>query len=62
MEKTAKCSCREAARHRDCAYCGSGWADGMVCGKCKLDGIDGKVIRGTEKRTCEKHKQERTDK
>ncbi len=51
-----QCRCRTPRRHRDCAYCGTGWADGKICGACRRDGIDGKVIPGTSERTCAAHK------
>lgn len=51
------CRCRSAKRHRDCAYCGIGWDDGRICGLCKQNGIDGKVIPGTSAVTCAAHKQ-----
>jgi hypothetical protein len=51
-----KCICRPARRHRDCAYCGSGWDDGKVCGACKAAGVDGQVIRGTGRVCCKQHK------
>lgn len=47
-----KCKCRKPKTHRDCAYCGSGWDDGKICGRCKENGIDGKVIQGTSRATC----------
>jgi hypothetical protein len=50
-----KCRCREAKRHRDCSYCGSGLGF-QVCGMCRKFGIDGHVIRGTEERICAIHK------
>jgi len=56
-KKNDKCLCREPKTHRDCSYCG--WfASGMVCGVCKEAGIDGPVIRGTERRVCRKHRAE----
>lgn len=59
MPKT-KCRCRPAKRHRDCLYCGTGYLDGMsVCGACKLNGIDGKVIPGTAAVKCSKHRKAR---
>ena len=64
MEKSKgvkKCGCREPKRHRDCMYCGVGYWGEVVCGVCKEAGIDGKVIRGTERRTCQNHKQERKE-
>lgn len=54
--KPTKCRCKEPTRHRDCAYCGTGYDAGKVCGRCREDGIDGRVIRGTERKTCEKHR------
>lgn len=52
-----ECTCRKAKRHRDCAYCGvTSHSDGKICGVCKADGIDGKVIRGTSGVTCQLHK------
>lgn len=56
----AKCGCRRAKRHRDCAYCGFGWDAGKVCGACRQAGIDGQVIRGTESRTCAEHRREKS--
>lgn len=50
------CRCRPAKKHRDCAYCGVGYDDGRICGRCKEDGIDGKVIPGTSRVTCSAHK------
>lgn len=51
-----RCTCREPKSHRDCMYCGCGWAGEVVCGQCAEAGIDGKVIRGTERRVCRLHK------
>ncbi len=56
MTKTSQCACRAAKMHRDCMYCGSSWAGEVVCGVCRLNGVDGRVIRGTEERTCAAHK------
>jgi hypothetical protein len=53
-----KCRCRKPKRHRDCMYCGSGYIGEYVCGVCREAGIDGRVIRGTERRMCKKHKAE----
>ena len=39
---------RPARSHNDCAYCGCGWGNGSICGKCKEAGIDGQIIKGTE--------------
>lgn len=51
------CGCREPKRHRDCSYCGvTSHQPDHVCGVCKEGGIDGKVIRGTGRRTCSNHK------
>lgn len=50
------CRCRPAKSHRDCAYCGVGWDDGKVCGRCRENGIDGKLIPGTGRVICSKHK------
>lgn len=55
MKTAKKCGCRPAKRHRDCMYCGSSYAGEVVCGVCKLEGIDGRVIRGTERRRCSLH-------
>lgn len=49
------CGCREAKTHRDCAYCGFGGDGIKVCGRCRAEGIDGPVIRGTSGRRCAKH-------
>ena len=51
-----KCRCREPKRHPDCMYCGCGYWGEVVCGVCKEDGIDGKLIRGTGRIVCAKHK------
>lgn len=51
------CTCRAPKRHPDCQYCGYRWAGEVVCGECHENGIDGKVIRGTERRTCHLHKE-----
>lgn len=59
--KTHKCGCREPKRHADCQYCGSCWAGEVVCGVCHEQGIDGKVIRGTERRRCRKHREAAED-
>jgi hypothetical protein len=53
---TEKCGCREPKRHRDCMYCGSSWAGEVICGVCKEEGIDGRLIRGTGRRTCKAHR------
>lgn len=50
------CTCREPKRHRACQYCGSGYWGEVVCGVCHEAGIDGHVIRGTERRVCKSHK------
>lgn len=43
-----KCSCKRPSRHRDCAYCGTGYIDGVkICGVCKAAGVDGGTIPGT---------------
>lgn len=55
-EKTGTCGCREPKRHRDCMYCGSSWAGEVICGVCKEEGIDGRLIRGTGRRTCAAHR------
>jgi hypothetical protein len=55
--RPAPCRCRPAKHHRDCAYCGQGWDDGRVCGACKEQGIDGKVIPGTGRVVCAAHKE-----
>ena len=55
-----KCRCRPPRRHKDCAYCGCGYIDGMsMCGVCKEAGIDGPTIRGTGRVVCSKHKRKR---
>lgn len=51
------CTCREPKPHRDCAYCGCGGPGTHICGVCKEEGIDGPVIRGTERRVCSAHKE-----
>ena len=53
---TKPCRCREPKTHKDCAYCGFGGPCTHICGVCKEDGIDGPVIRGTERVTCKQHK------
>ena len=50
------CRCRAPRRHRDCMYCGSGWAGEVICGICKENGIDGKLIPGTGRVCCASHK------
>ena len=56
VNKATKCKCRESKRHDDCSYCGSGLIPDMICGVCKENGIDGKVIRGTSRVICKIHK------
>ena len=56
--KAKRCNCRSPKRHSDCMYCGIGYWGDIVCGVCKEAGIDGKVIRGTERRICKEHKKE----
>lgn len=41
--------------NRDCAYCGYGGSCTHICGVCKENGIDGRVIKGTERRRCKLH-------
>jgi hypothetical protein len=53
-----KCGCRKPKTHRDCMYCGSGYIGEYVCGVCREAGIDGAVIRGTERRMCAAHRAE----
>jgi hypothetical protein len=54
----APCLCRLPKRHRDCAYCGYYGGDGWhICGTCRANGVDGPVIRGTERRVCRLHKE-----
>jgi hypothetical protein len=55
---TVDCGCRKPKRHSDCMYCGSGFGD-SICGVCKEAGIDGRLIRGTGRRTCAQHKRGR---
>ena len=63
MKKTKKsCRCSEPRTHRDCAYCGVGWADGAICGVCREAGIDGPVIRGTSRVVCFLHKKRKEKK
>jgi len=57
------CGCREPKSHRDCCYCGVGWAGPVICGECAEAGIDHDesapnrgIIKGTERRTCSFHK------
>ena len=57
---TKKCRCREPQPHRDCAYCGCGGPCTHICGLCKEGGIDGHVIRGTNRIVCEIHKKKRS--
>lgn len=56
MKKPTKCRCRPAKAHRDCAYCGTGGSGWQICGVCKLNGVDGNVIRGTSQVVCSLHK------
>ena len=58
---TKKCGCRKPKRHPDCMYCGCGYWGEVVCGVCHEAGIDGKVIRGTERRVCKAHKASKRD-
>lgn len=51
-----KCRCREPKTHPDCMYCGCGYWGEIICGVCKEQGIDGKLIRGTGRIVCAKHK------
>jgi len=53
------CTCREPKTHRDCFYCGNGWNEN-VCGVCYDAGIDGRLIRGTGRKVCAKHKKGET--
>lgn len=58
-ERRRKCACRDPKPHRDCAYCGTtSLRPGHVCGVCKELGVDGFVIRGTERRVCKAHKEQ----
>ena len=50
-----KCTCRPPKSHEDCAYCGTNSSD-KICGICKENGIDGPVIKGTERIVCKEHK------
>lgn len=52
------CGCRPPKKHIDCAYCGIGGPCTHICGVCKEAGIDGQVIRGTERRVCQLHKRD----
>jgi hypothetical protein len=54
--KEKKCLCREPKRDPYCQYCGHLYAGELVCGVCHEAGIDGKVIKGTERRICKLHK------
>ncbi len=56
--KTTKCTCRPPKRHNDCQYCGVGWWGEVVCGVCREQGIDGRLIPGTGRRVCKLHKKE----
>ena len=55
-KKTDKCRCREPKTHRDCMYCGCCYIGEFICGVCKENGIDGKLIPGTGRIVCAKHK------
>jgi hypothetical protein len=58
--KQEKCSCRNPKRHNDCAYCGTGYTNGvLICGVCREAGIDGLLLRGTGRVVCALHKKER---
>ncbi len=50
------CRCREPKRHSSCVYCGY-FAGNAVCGVCKENGVDGPVIRGTNRVVCASHKE-----
>ena len=54
--KKAKCRCRPARAHRECAYCGIGGPSTHICGACKASGIDGRTIPGTGRVVRAKHK------
>lgn len=54
--RAKKCGCREPQLHDDCMYCGKYWAGEVVCGVCRENGIDGRLIRGTGRRVCAEHK------
>ena len=57
-ERMKRCLCRGPKKHEDCCSCGRGW-EPNICGVCKEAGIDGKVIRGTERRICKKHQEKK---
>ena len=52
----SKCRCRPPKRDPRCMYCGSMYVGEFICGVCAEAGIDGKVIRGTKRVICSKHK------
>jgi hypothetical protein len=51
-----KCTCRQPKTHSNCMYCGSNFNGEFICGVCSEAGIDGKVIKGTKRVICSKHK------
>jgi len=53
--EAARCACRPARQHPECAYCGSQPGE-RVCGVCSASGVEGHVIRGTEARRCAVHR------
>jgi hypothetical protein len=55
MEKP-KCRCREPRSHAGCSYCGHQYIGEVVCGICRENGIDGKLIPGTGRVVCKEHK------
>jgi hypothetical protein len=53
----APCRCRLPRRHQNCAHCGvAAPCGGKVCGVCRHNGIDGKLIPGTGRVVCSKHR------
>lgn len=50
------CRCRRPKRDPYCMYCGHYYAGPFICRICKEAGIDGNVIRGTNRIVCAQHK------
>lgn len=56
------CNCKPPKRHSDCMYCGTNCIGEFICGVCAESGIDGKVIKGTKRVICTKHKKTKLEK
>jgi hypothetical protein len=58
VARKPKCRCRLPRRHRDCSFCGvtTFYGGTHVCGVCRANGIDGKLIPGTGRVVCALHR------